>query len=119
MTYTITIDAQNRLARVTADGSEDMVAALESMRSLREDPAFRPGYGVLCDLRKQTFVPDAMQSSGLGTLMSGFFYGHRLAFVIADPAHAVAQHMVIAAARSEVVARVFGDLREAESWLLD
>ena len=119
MTYTIIIDARNKLARVTADGTEDMTAALVSMRSLREDPAFRPGYGILCDLRQQTFVPDAMQASGLGTLMSGYFHGHRLAFVIADPAHAMAQHMVIAAASSEVIARVFGDPREAESWLLD
>jgi hypothetical protein len=119
MTYTIIIDAPNRLARVTADGTEHMEAALESMRSLRRDPAFRPGYGVLCDLRRQSFVPDAMQASGLGTLMGGFFYGHRLAFVIADAAHVMAQHMVIAAASSEVMARVFGDPREAESWLLD
>ena len=119
MSYTLQFDSAKKLVRVTAEGPESMLSAMESMLSLREHSEFARGYGILCDLRQQTFVPDAAQASGLGTLMAGLFYGHKLAFVINDPAHVVGQQMVIAAANSEVSASVFDDPNSAEAWLVD
>ncbi len=118
MSYTVKFDVPKQIVRVTASGTESMNIAMESMRALHNNPEFRPGYGILCDLRKQTFVPDMVEASGIGTLMAGFFYGHKLAFVISDPSHAMAQEIVIAAARAEGKARIFGNAAGAERWLL-
>ncbi len=118
MAYTITFVAERKLAEVAADGSEDFTVALDAMRDLRTDQRFQPDYGILCDLRRQTFVANPIELAGLSLILQKFFAGQRLAFVRADAQGYHAQRQVIAMAGAKVNAMVFRDRVEAENWLL-
>ena len=117
MTYIIRFEPERKLVRVTAEGTEDMTAALDAMRELHANPRFKEDFRVLCDLREQRFIPTATEAYGLGTLLEGFFSGQRFAFVIADAKHAMVQQQVLATAHAGADAKVFSDIEPAISWL--
>lgn len=118
MSYTMIFDREHKLVRVIAEGSEDMTVALEAMRGLRTDPRFLSDYRILCDFRKQTFVANESELTGLGSVLRSFFAGHRIAFVRSDSRGHDAQQYVIAMAGQKVDARIFSDHMEAENWLM-
>ena len=118
MAYRVTFEPEHKLVTVIAEGAGNMSVALESMRDLRTDRRFQSDYGILCDLTKEEFEPDAIERVGLSSVLQGFFAGQRLAFVTSGSRYLETLQFIILQAEQKVDAKIFGDIPAAKAWLM-
>ena len=112
-----------KLVSVSVAGSMTVQRFLKIMRALFADPEFRPGMGILCDLRD-------VRSKGIDARSLDTFYGFcaatskdrgdsRMALVVkSDLGYGLSRAAQARGDLSDFKIGVFRDLSEAEAWLL-
>lgn len=113
------IDPGQRLIVIGGSGRLDPTEIIAHHRRVREDPAFRPEFDQLIDLRAATDASDVwadIPRYAWGRSVTGI----RRAFVAPQPrglVYGVARQNAAYAEMEGVQARVFDSLADAEEWL--
>jgi len=115
------IDVANRLVRARAWGVLTHADLMATLMGIRNDPAFRPDFCQLYDLREA--LPSAMSAENVRDLASysNFGFGSRRALIAANDA--VFGLSRIYASYRQVIGKeqiaVFRSLADAQAWLAE
>jgi hypothetical protein len=120
MSYTWTIDARRGRATVVGTGAPTMSETEAAVLHLARDPGFRPGYGVLLDVRDMSYIPSWADAQAYQRLFAGLraTYTGGLALVVSGTApYGVARMMSVMFGFIGVQLGAFTELGEATAWL--
>lgn len=119
MPYDIEVDPEARLALLIGRGNTDPVEGHATLVELAAHPDFRPGFGLICDLRGLEYEPNSDE------VMAGFdnvvrfkpLLRSRFAIVVNPTLETMSELSAALYATEGIDTRVFGDLDEARSWV--
>ena len=115
-TYTIDSDRKLVLSRIWRAATEDEIR--DHGQRLRNDPAFRPDFRQLIDMRELTEILVGSKLVRDSALNQFFLPGVRRAFVAtSDIAFGMAQMYAIQSESAGQTIEVFRDMKAAEAWL--
>jgi len=115
-TYTIDSDRKLVLSRIWGAATEDEIR--DHGQRLRIDPAFRPDFRQLIDMRELTEILVGSKLVRDAALNQFFLPGVRRAFVAtSDIAFGMAQMYAIQSESAGQTIEVFRDMKTAEAWL--
>lgn len=120
MFYTWTIDPHRGRATVIGNGAPTIVETEAAVLRLARDPAFRPGYGVLLDMRELTYIPSWADAQAYQRLFSGLrtTYTGGIALVVRGTApYGVARMLSVMFGFIGVQLGAFTEMGEAVAWL--
>ena len=120
MSYTWTIDPHRGRATVIGTGAPTIVETEAAVLQLAHDPAFRPGYGVLLDVRDMTYIPSWADAQAYQRLFTGLrtTYTGGIALVVRGTApYGVARMLSVMFGFIGVQLGAFTELGEATAWL--
>jgi hypothetical protein len=119
MPYTFSFDPVSRVAWVFGSGPMDLAEALSAPQRLFAHADYRPGFGVLVDLREMEYEPAAGDVMAVARNLVKLrpLFQHRLAVVVRR-SHSVAAELVAAiATASGFPLRIFASVEEARRWV--
>ncbi len=120
MSYTWTIDPHRGRATVIGTGAPTIVETEAAVLHLARDPAFRPGYGVLLDVRDMSYIPSWTDAQAYQRLFTGLrtTYTGGIALVVRGTApYGVARMLSVMFGFIGVQLGAFTELGEATAWL--
>ena len=120
MSYTWTIDPQRGRATVVGTGAPTVVETEAAVLRLARDDAFRPGFGVLLDLRDMTYIPSWTDAQAYQRLFAGLrtTYSGGIALVVRGTApYGVARMLSVMFGFIGVQLGAFTEPGEAVAWL--
>ena len=120
MSYTWTIDPSRGRATVIGTGAPTIIETEAAVLHLARDPAFRPGYGVLLDVRDMSYIPSWADAQAYQRLFAGLrtTYAGGLALVVRGTApYGVARMLSVMFEFIGVQLGAFQELGEASAWL--
>jgi len=120
MSYTWTIDAHRGRVTVVGTGAPAITATEAAVLHLARDPAFRPGYGVLLDVREMSYIPSWADAQAYQRLFAGLrsTYTGGIALVVNGTApYGVARMLSVMLGFVGVQLGAFTDLANAAAWL--
>ena len=120
MSYRWTIDPRRGRATVVGTGAPTIIETEAAVLQLARDPGFRPGYGVLLDVRDMSYIPSWADAQAYQRLFAGLrkTYTGGLAVVVSGTApYGVARMMSVMFGFIGVQLGAFTELGEATAWL--
>jgi hypothetical protein len=119
MPYELEVDPRSRIAYLHGSGSTNPDEGHATLVELAAHPDFKPGFGLLCDLREMDYEPTADEVIAGKDNVVRFkpFLRSRIAFV-APPALALPSELSAALYSAQGLdTRVFSDFDEALQWV--
>jgi len=120
MSYTWTIDTRRGRATVVGTGAPTIAETEAAVLGLAADPAFRPGYGVLLDVRDMTYIPSWADAQAYQRLFAGLrtTYTGGIALLVRGTApYGVARMLSVRLGFVGVQLGAFLEPGEATAWL--
>jgi len=120
MFYTWTIDAHRGRATVVGTGAPTIIETEAAVVHLARDPAFRPGYGVLLDVRDMTYIPSWADAQAYQRLFMDLrsTYTGGIALVVRGTApYGVARMLSVMLGFIGVQLGAFTEADDASAWL--
>jgi hypothetical protein len=113
------IDPERETALITGDGPMFMTTMIEAVEGVARDPAFRPRFTVIFDLRQARYTAMIADGDALADVLrkKGGDFRNRFAVVVPESLHILAKLycLVVTMAGFDRI-RCFTDMEEAERW---
>ena len=121
MSISHTVDSETKIAIIDIHGVSNFKEILEAIGQLSSDRDFRPGYGVLIDIREMQYTPFADEAATLAEAIakSALLRNHPIAMVASRRAQLGLAEMITEVAKVRgAVARAFRpNIGAAAIWL--
>ncbi len=118
MPYTIAFDANQKKISILVLPPISGQEGFECLRQIRSHPQFGADYAILFNMLAADKALTLVEATRFGEIMRAFFPKQKVAFVRHNPPVTQAFDVVQLMASPIVDVRIFGEMSEAEAWLV-